>query len=152
KPAPVSRGIVSACGRNAACAVIERCLKARIDAGFRAPSALDILTMAFSANPEAKPCNGVARPWRLWIRRLFVILVVYPALNGLLPWALSLLTPRYGWTENSPAGANLVGLLPALGAAALFVWVVALKLRPRRPASPLPLLTSGPYAVSRNPL
>jgi len=53
-------------------------------------------------------------------RRLCLILgvpivsVVYPFLFGVLPWALSFLTPRYGWTERGPAGRNLLGLIPVV--------------------------------------
>lgn len=31
-----------------------------------------------------------------------------------LPWAISLLTPRYGWTDGRPGFWNLVGLVPVL--------------------------------------
>jgi hypothetical protein len=31
---------------------------------------------------------------------LFVVLVVDPLMVGVLPWAISSLTPRYGWTES----------------------------------------------------
>jgi hypothetical protein len=48
-------------------------------------------------------------------RRMVLILgvllvsVVRPFVFGELPWLLSLLTPRFGWTERGPAAWNILG-------------------------------------------
>jgi protein-S-isoprenylcysteine O-methyltransferase Ste14 len=96
----------------------------------------------------------------------FVVLVVYPFAFGVLPWLLSLLTPRLGWTEHGPAAWNIMGLFPvvavALGLALILPWGFAQfpKLPPvvelgegegPLTATPPVLVTDGPFAYSRNP-
>ena len=92
-------------------------------------------------------------------RRMAFILVFavgVPLGHGVAPWAISLLSARRGWDASGPGIWNLVGLLPiALGIAGL-VWiaVAAFARTPQRVLLPHPafLLTSGPYAYSRNPM
>ena len=92
-------------------------------------------------------------------RRMAFILVFavgVPLGHGVAPWAISLLSARRGWDASGPGIWNLVGLLPvALGIVGL-VWiaVAAFARTPQRVLSPQPafLLTSGPYAYSRNPM
>ena len=38
--------------------------------------------------------------------------IVYPLMVIALPWAVSLLTPRAGWSEGGPSAGNLLGLVP----------------------------------------
>ena len=102
----------------------------------------------------------------LFIFSVFVVSVVYPFAFGVLPWLLSLLTPRFGWTEHGPAAWNILGLFPvvtvALGLACYLRVGFALfsKLPPvleldegerLLTATPRVLITHGPFAWSRNP-
>jgi hypothetical protein len=49
-----------------------------------------------------------------FILGVFVVSVVHPFIFGVLPWLLSLLTPRFGWTEHGPAAWNVLGLFPVV--------------------------------------
>jgi len=98
---------------------------------------------------------------------LFIVSVVYPFMVGVLPWALSLLTPRYGWTESGPATWNLLGLIPVVAGSVGLLWVFSVMFAQ---FSKLPatveleegerlwsatsrlLITHGPFAYSRNPM
>jgi len=90
--------------------------------------------------------------------------VLFPLLflvaHGVLPWAISLLGPRYGWTDRSPTLWNLLGLVPvAVGVMAL-IWLTVngyaqIRQVPERVElnwEPKILMTRGPYAYSRNPM
>src|SRR5438552_868193 len=96
-----------------------------------------------------------------------VALVVYPLLVGVVPWALSLLAPRYGWTQSGPAAWNLLGLIPVVAGTAGLIWVFSVMLAqvPKLPptveleegerlwsATSRVLVTHGPFAFSRNPM
>jgi protein-S-isoprenylcysteine O-methyltransferase Ste14 len=102
----------------------------------------------------------------VFIFSVFVVSVVYPFNFGVLPWLLSLLTPRIGWTEHGPAAWNILGLLPVVAVALGLVWLLPLgfaqfrKLPPvveldeeegLLTATPRVLITDGPFAYSRNP-
>ena len=98
--------------------------------------------------------------WITPILGLFAWLVVIPLVHFGIPWALSMLAPRYGWAEGRPGTFNLVGLIPlAAGAMCLFwVMVVGLAQTHKLPEgikldwSPKLLVMNGPYAFSRNPM
>jgi protein-S-isoprenylcysteine O-methyltransferase Ste14 len=91
------------------------------------------------------------------ILALFVWLVAIPAAHGIVPWAISKLTPRYGWESGVPGMWNRLGLIPVAVATVLLIWILASTL-PQTPARvelglrPILLLTWGPYRMSRNPL
>ena len=74
-----------------------------------------------------------------------------------LPWAISLLTPRYGWTNDRPSIWNLLGLIPALFGTIGLLWGVAVH-SAQSPAGiewemdKSYLLRSGLYAFSRHPM
>lgn len=90
---------------------------------------------------------------------LIAWLVGVPLAHGVMPWTLSLLTPRYGWTMASPGSWNLLGLIPITTGAVVLAWVLVVGLMRTHElpdkmegfTSPY-LLTRGPYAVTRNPM
>jgi len=74
-----------------------------------------------------------------------------------MPWAISLLTPYYGWTQSRPSIWNLLGLIPVLIGTIGLIWGLAL----HSAESPQGieweldrsyLLRRGPYAFSRHPM
>jgi protein-S-isoprenylcysteine O-methyltransferase Ste14 len=74
-----------------------------------------------------------------------------------LPWVISLLSPRYGWAAGRPAIWNLLGLIPVLVGTTGLLWGVWL----HSAQSPEGieweldksyLLSRGPYAFSRHPM
>jgi protein-S-isoprenylcysteine O-methyltransferase Ste14 len=77
---------------------------------------------------------------------------------GVLPWAISLLTPHYGWAVGRPGTWNLLGLIPVVvGAAGLFWGMSAHTIHfPKLGIDWEPdksyLLRNGLYAYSRNPM
>lgn len=99
------------------------------------------------------------RRWVFVSLGLATWLVGLPLAHGVVPWALSLVTVRYGWTVESPGIWNLVGLIPITAGAALLTWDLVSGLMRIRElpdevegfASPY-LATRGPYAVTRNPM
>jgi len=97
---------------------------------------------------------------------VFVVSVVHPFVFGVLPWLLSLLTPRLGWTEHGPAAWNILGLFPVVAGALGLAWVFSVGFAqfPKLPpvveldegerlltATSRVLITHGPFAYSRNP-
>jgi protein-S-isoprenylcysteine O-methyltransferase Ste14 len=98
--------------------------------------------------------------WAALAAGLAVFLLAFPIIHGVLPWAISSLGHRYGWTQGHPALWNLSGLLPLLAGTIVLVWLLVLGLAsgselPERVAldwSPKLLLTRGPYAISRHPM
>jgi hypothetical protein len=112
------------------------------------------------AHPEGKS-SGNGRILRRTVVGLGLIawLIALPLMHGVLPWVLSSLTIRYGWTRGRPGIWNLLGLLlVAIGAAGL-IWVLALGLarirelpeRMQGLGSPY-LVTRGPHAFTRDPM
>ena len=88
-------------------------------------------------------------------------LTAFPIVVGVVPWALSTLGVRHGWTGSSPGVWNLMGLI--LVGAGFFSALLCLRvhftaapqgwLLEHTPHYPTPgyLLTVGPYRRSRNP-
>ncbi len=73
------------------------------------------------------------------------------------PWAVSLLTPRYGWAESRPGIWNLLGLIPVLIGTAGLIWGVVLHSTQSPEGMEWELdksylLTRGMYAISRHPM
>jgi protein-S-isoprenylcysteine O-methyltransferase Ste14 len=74
-----------------------------------------------------------------------------------LPWAISLLTHRYGWAEGHPSIWNLLGLIPVLVGTAGLLWGVIIHSlqSPQGIEWELDrsyLLRHGLYAYSRHPM
>ena len=74
-----------------------------------------------------------------------------------MPWVISLLTPRYGWIEGRPSIWNLLGLIPVLIGTAGLLWGVAIHSiqSPKGMEWELDrsyLLRGGLYTISRNPM
>jgi protein-S-isoprenylcysteine O-methyltransferase Ste14 len=118
--------------------------------------------------PAAKRSRRAHFPqWVLVVTGLFVVVIIYPVMVLVVPWAISLAAPRLGWTERGPGIWNLIGLIPvAIGIAGL-VWVFGVMLAQiakfpaglqleegerLATATARVLLTDGPFAYSRNPM
>jgi protein-S-isoprenylcysteine O-methyltransferase Ste14 len=92
-------------------------------------------------------------------RTAFILVwaVGVPLGHVVAPWAISRLSPRYGWETSGPGIWNVTGLMPIATGIAGLIWtmVTAFGQAPERmELSRLPsfLLTRGPYAYSRNPM
>ena len=97
--------------------------------------------------------------WTMLVLGLVVWVVGMPLAHGVVPWAISLLATRYGWIDGRPGMLNLLGLVPVLVGITLLIWTFVTGLRnvhrmPERVEVFVPpfLLTSGPYAFTRNPM
>lgn len=76
---------------------------------------------------------------------------------GVLPWAISLLSPRYGWRMGRPAIWNLLGLIPTLLGTAGLIWGMASHAAQSSEGIDMELdksylLRGGLYSLSRNPM
>jgi protein-S-isoprenylcysteine O-methyltransferase Ste14 len=105
----------------------------------------------------ASPARKAGIPRHLaFVLAPFLLLVAH----GVLPWAISLLGPWYGWTDGSPAVWNLLSLVPvALGVMGLLCLTVngyahfaQVPERVELNWEPKLLMTRGPYAYSRHPM
>jgi len=98
--------------------------------------------------------------WLAILIALVFWIIGIPLFYGVAPWAISLLTPRYGWVADHASPWNLIGLIPVVFAAACLVWIMVLHFAqaPTMPESveleltPNYLLRRGPYAFSRHPM
>jgi protein-S-isoprenylcysteine O-methyltransferase Ste14 len=88
---------------------------------------------------------------------VFFWLILLPLVHAGLPWALSLIPPRYGWTAGHPANWNLLGLIPVVLAMICLIWLMILHFsripkRVKLERTPMYLLIGGPYKFTRNPM
>ena len=51
--------------------------------------------------------------------------IAIPLGHGVIPWAISLLTPRIGWKLENPGVWNSLAVIPLSLATALLIWVVS---------------------------
>jgi protein-S-isoprenylcysteine O-methyltransferase Ste14 len=112
----------------------------------------------------SSPATSIAQRKKIVLPRwqaLILVLVIWPTaiplVHGVLPWGLSFLTPRLGWTEGSPGLWNLCGIVLIFAATGGFIWALALHVvqLPERVVlelTPTYLLRRGPYAFTRNPM
>src|SRR5438552_2552807 len=117
--------------------------------------------MSISGSPDGKPSRRVRVSRRMvLVLGLCVVMVAFPLIHGVLPWALSLLAPCYGWTEAGPGPWNLLGLvLVGVGTVGV-LWTLAVMLAkvpelPERVELELTsqiLITHGPFALTRIPM
>jgi len=76
---------------------------------------------------------------------------------GVVPWAISLLTPRYGWVAGRPGLWNLLGLIPVVVGTTGLIWGLALHSAQSPEGIEWELdrsyiLRDSLYAFSRNPM
>jgi protein-S-isoprenylcysteine O-methyltransferase Ste14 len=94
--------------------------------------------------------------WAGFIIAFVVWVVGIPLAHGVIPWAISLLTPRYGWMEGRPGIWNWLGLIPVIAGSACLIWIMVLHFAQTPElvleATPQYLLKRGPYAFMRNPM
>jgi protein-S-isoprenylcysteine O-methyltransferase Ste14 len=93
-------------------------------------------------------------------------LVLWPVLgvpvHAGIPYVLSLVGSRYGWSTDTPGVWNLIGLAPLLAGAGIVTWALAHHYRAAPRGWPVALrlevemheymLERGPYAFTRNPM
>lgn len=112
-------------------------------------------------SPEQQPPRPVGIPrWLAITLTPIVFLIGMPAVHAGIPWLLSHLGPRYGWTDGSPSSWNLVGYVPVAAGAILLVSIMIFELSQYQNLPewvpidwrPVFLMTGGPYALSRNPM
>jgi protein-S-isoprenylcysteine O-methyltransferase Ste14 len=117
--------------------------------------------MSTPETADTRPARKAGIPrWAVFALAPLVWLVAIPVVHGVVPWAISLLGPRYGWANGSPAVWNLMGLVPVAAGVMVLFWLMALGFAhfaevPERIEldwSPKLLLTRGPYAFSRHPM
>jgi protein-S-isoprenylcysteine O-methyltransferase Ste14 len=110
---------------------------------------MKIMSISNSPNRGKPKKNKFVSPWLAYP----LALVVWEV----LPWAISLLTPRYEWIEGRPSIWNLLGLIPVLIGTIGLLWGVAV----HSAQSPQGLeweldrsylLVRGMYAFSRHPM
>ena len=110
--------------------------------------------MSTSEAPNSQPSKRPRLPrWAAPILWIVGALVVHVA----LPWAISLIGPRYGWVEGRPGLWNLIGLIPVVAGLAMIAWggslhFVAAPGGWEMETTPRYMLVKGPYQFSRNPM
>ena len=106
---------------------------------------------------NSQPRSADVPGWVALIIALIFWVILLPLVHAGIPWALSLLTPHYGWIDGHPATWNWLGLIPVALAAILLIWLMILHFsripkRVKLERTPTYLLTQGPYKFSRNPM
>jgi len=111
------------------------------------------------AMPIATP-SPLRHDWPWWAFPLQALGLFL--LHGALPFGLSRLSTRHGWSAGHPSLGNWSGLLLVAGGIALIAWAIALhrEAAPRHgwrmeksPFEPTQyLIVRGPYRYTRNPI
>ncbi len=87
----------------------------------------------------------------------FIFLAGGLAVHVVLPWAISLITPRYGWVDGLPGLFNLLALIPVAVGMAGMVWGMVMHYvsapdKAEWGLAPNYFILRGPYQYSRNPM
>lgn len=104
-----------------------------------------------SEAPESRPSKRAR-----WLRPTLLIPLGL-GVHVLLPWAISLITPRYGWADGRPGVSNVIGLIPVAMGLGMIAWGLSLHFVRATgvvqwEGTPRYLLLKGPYRFSRNPM
>lgn len=88
-----------------------------------------------------------------WSSYLFGV-VGFALVHAVLPWVLSSLTRRHGWSERRPGWWNLPGLVLIAAGGAFAIWGLILHSSEGWQWTPTQkyFLRRGPYRFSRNPM
>ena len=110
--------------------------------------------MRTSEAPESRPSERARIP--RWIRPVLLIPLGL-GVHVVLPWAISLIAPRYGWSDGRPGLWNVIGLVPVAVGLAMITWGLSLHFVRGTgvvewEGTPRDLLLRGPYLFSRNPM
>lgn len=86
---------------------------------------------------------------------MWAVLVL--AVQVVLPWAISKIGPRLGWSDGTPAIWNLAGFLGVAIGLGLYIWCLTVHFLDypssvRVGFAPPNLVVAGPYRLSRNPM
>ena len=103
-----------------------------------------------SNDPQPEPSKG--KVLSAWLAYPLALIVWW-----LVPWAISLLTPRYGWASGRPGLWNLAGLLAVLPGTVGLLWGIAAHSAQSSGGIEMELdksylLSQGLYAFSRHPM
>ncbi len=103
-------------------------------------------------NPSNNPNKPQPKKIPRWLA-YFLFAIVW----GMIPWTLSLLTPRYGWTAGRPGIWNLLGLIPLTAGIAGSLSTLLMHFAESHgeldwEPDKSYLLRRGLYSLSRNPM
>lgn len=109
-----------------------------------------------NSNSEQPKRNDIPG-WLAVVIGLVFWVVLLPLVHAGIPWALSFLSPRYGWVNGRPTSWNFLGLIPVALATICLIWLMSLHFsripnRVKLERTPTYLLIRGPYRYSRNPM
>lgn len=118
------------------------------------------LIRSLARGPVQKRNSTLRYDWPRWVP--FAQALGLLLFHGALPFGLSSLSSRHGWSAGYLAAWNWLGLLPVAGGMVVIVWIIVLhsveapkhgwRIEPTPFEPPQYLIVSGPYRYSRNPI
>jgi protein-S-isoprenylcysteine O-methyltransferase Ste14 len=110
------------------------------------------MSMNKDSNGKKTPRFSIPR-WVVPIYWTVGLLIAHAA----VPWVISFLGPRLGWSEGNPGVINLYAVVLIAIGLAIVLWTMSLHFvrtsqRVEFEGTPTYLLTQGPYQFSRNPM